>query len=72
MHTFAFSEGLVTRSELSLPFTSFLVQMAHAKPTCLGNDSVSIEALTYSIEHGVLGVIRNSSIAVSVLKKEMR
>jgi len=31
-----------------------------------------IEALTYSIEHGVLGVIRNSSIAVSVLKKEMR
>jgi hypothetical protein len=46
--------------------------MTQATLTCLGNDSVSIEELTDSIEHGTLGVTRNSSIAVSVLKKEMR
>ncbi len=72
MHTFAFSEKPVSGSEILRPFASLLVLMARAKPTRLGNDSVSIETLNYSIEHGVLGVTCNSSIAVSVVKKEMR
>lgn len=62
----------MTKSEFPLPFTSLPFQMTQATLTCLGNDSVSIEELTDSIEHGTLGVTRNSSIAVSVLKKEMR
>lgn len=72
MHTFAYSGGSATKSELPLAVTCLPIQMTQATLTYLGNDSVSIEALTYSIEHGVLGVTRNSSIAVSVLKKEMR
>lgn len=72
MHTFAFSGGTVAKSECSLPITSLTFQMTQATLTYLGIDSVSIEELTCSIEHGTLGATRNSSIAVSVLKKEMR
>jgi transaldolase len=45
--------------------------MTQTTPTCLWNDSASIEELTYSIENGAVGATCNPSIAVSVLKKEM-
>jgi transaldolase len=45
--------------------------MTQTTPTCLWNDSASIEELTYSIEHGGVGATCNPSIAVTVLKKEM-
>lgn len=52
-------------------FKSPLFQMTQTTPTCLWNDSSSIEELTYSIEHGAVGATCNPSIAVTVLKKEM-
>jgi transaldolase len=55
----------------SLQYKSPLHKMAHTTPTCLWNDSASIEELTYSIEHGAVGATCNPSIAVSVLKKEL-
>jgi transaldolase len=52
-------------------FKSPLFQMTQTSPTCLWNDSASIEELSYSIEHGAVGATCNPVIAVSVLKKEM-
>jgi len=57
--------------ESALHYKSPLFQMTQTTPTCLWNDSASIEELTYSIEHGAVGATCNPSIAVSVLKKEM-
>jgi transaldolase len=57
--------------ESALQFKSPLFQMTQTTPTCLWNDSASIEELTYSIEHGGVGATCNPSIAVTVLKKEM-
>lgn len=54
-----------------LKFKSPLFQMTQTTPTCLWNDSASIEELTYSIDHGAVGATCNPSIAVTVLKKEM-
>ncbi|MGB9406502.1 MAG: transaldolase family protein [Terracidiphilus sp.] len=71
MHTFAFPGGPMARIESKPPFKSPLFQMTQTTPTCLWNDSASIEELTYSIEHGAVGATCNPSIAVSVLKKEM-
>jgi transaldolase len=45
--------------------------MTQATPTCLWNDSASIQELTYSIEHGAVGATCNPVIVVGVLKKEM-
>jgi transaldolase len=61
----------MARIESKPPFKSPLFQMTQTTPTCLWNDSASIEELTYSIEHGAVGATCNPSIAVSVLKKEM-
>lgn len=55
----------------TLQYKSPLHKMAKTTPTCLWNDSASIEELTYSIEHGAVGATCNPSIAVSVLKKEL-
>ncbi len=55
----------------SLQFKSPLHKMTETTPTCLWNDSASVEELTYSIEHGAVGATCNPSIAVSVLKKEL-
>jgi transaldolase len=52
-------------------FKSPLFQMTQTTPSCLWNDSASIEELTYSIDNGAVGATCNPSIAVSVLKKEM-
>ena len=46
--------------------------MTQTTPTCLWNDSAAIKELTYSIEHGAVGATCNPSIAVTVLKQEMR
>jgi len=45
--------------------------MTQTTPTCLWNDSASIQELTYSIEHGGVGATCNPVIVVEVLKKEM-
>ncbi len=61
----------MARIESKPLFKSPLFEMTQTTPTCLWNDSASIEELTYSIEHGAVGATCNPSIAVSVLKKEM-
>ncbi len=45
--------------------------MTQTTPTCLWNDSASIEELTQSIEDGAVGATCNPVIAASILKKEM-
>ena len=52
-------------------YKSPLYEMTQATPTCLWNDSASIQELTYSIEHGAVGATCNPVIVVGVLKKEM-
>lgn len=47
-----------------------LQQMTQNTPTCLWNDSASLEELTYSIGHGAVGATCNPVIAVTVLKQE--
>lgn len=48
-----------------------LYRMTSETPTCLWNDSASIEELTYSIENGAVGATCNPVIVVGVLKKEI-
>src|SRR5215469_2264733 len=52
-------------------YKSPLYEMTQTTPSCLWNDSASIEELTYSIEHGGVGATCNPVIVLSVLKKEM-
>jgi transaldolase len=52
-------------------FKSPLHEMTQTTPTCLWNDSASIQELTYSIEHGAVGATCNPVIVLGVLKKEM-
>jgi transaldolase len=52
-------------------FKSPLHEMTQSTPTCLWNDSASIQELTYSIEHGAVGATCNPVIVLGVLKKEM-
>lgn len=58
-------------SATQVQYKSPLFQMTKTTPTCLWNDSASIEELTYSIEHGAVGATCNPVIVTSVLKKEM-
>jgi transaldolase len=51
-------------------YKSPLHEMTQTTPTCLWNDSASIQELTYSIEHGAVGATCNPVIVVGVLKKE--
>jgi transaldolase len=56
------------------PTTSYkspLHEMTQSTPTCLWNDSASIQELTYSIAHGAVGATCNPVIVLGVLKKEM-
>jgi transaldolase len=48
-----------------------LHEMTQTTPTCLWNDSASIQELTYSIDHGAVGATCNPVIVLGVLKKEM-
>jgi len=52
-------------------YKSPLHEMTQVTPTCLWNDSASIQELTYSIEHGAVGATCNPVIVCGVLKKEM-
>jgi transaldolase len=52
-------------------YKSPLHKMTKTTPTCLWNDSASIQELTYSIEHGAVGATCNPVIVLGVLKKEM-
>jgi transaldolase len=45
--------------------------MTQTTPTCLWNDSASIQELAYSIEHGAVGATCNPVIVLGVLKKEL-
>lgn len=48
-----------------------LQQMTRTTPTCLWNDSVALNELTYSIEHGAVGATCNPVIVLDALKQEM-
>src|ERR1700756_3378358 len=52
-------------------FKSPLHEMTQSTPTCLWNDSASVQELSYSIEHGAVGATCNPVIVLSVLKKEL-
>ena len=52
-------------------FKSPLHEMTQTTPTCLWNDSASIQELTYSLDHGAVGATCNPVIVLGVLKKEM-
>jgi transaldolase len=52
-------------------FKSPLHEMTQATPTCLWNDSVAQDELTYSLEHGAVGATCNPVIVLDVLKLEM-
>jgi transaldolase len=56
---------------VSAAYKSPLHEMTETTPTCLWNDSASIQELTYSIEHGAVGATCNPVIVLGVLKKEM-
>jgi transaldolase len=53
------------------PYKSPLHQMTQSTPTCLWNDSASVQELSYSIEHGAVGATCNPVIVLGVLKKEI-
>jgi len=52
-------------------YKSPLHEMTQSTPTCLWNDSASVQELEYSIEHGAVGATCNPVIVVGVLKKEI-
>src|SRR5271154_226281 len=52
-------------------YKSPLYQMTQTTPTCLWNDSASVDELKYSIEHGAVGATCNPVIVLGVLKKEL-
>src|ERR1700724_935633 len=51
-------------------YKSPLHKMTQTTPTTLWNDSASLEELTYSLNHGVVGASCNPVIVLGVLKKE--
>jgi transaldolase len=61
----------MTQNINSVAYKSPLHEMTQTTPTCLWNDSASIQELTYSIEHGAVGATCNPVIVVGVLKKEI-
>jgi transaldolase len=52
-------------------YKSPLHKMTQTTPTCLWNDSASVEELTYAIENGAVGATCNPVIVLNVLEKEM-
>jgi transaldolase len=60
----------MTQTSIGKQFKSPLHEMTQTSPTCLWNDSASIQELTYSIEHGAVGATCNPVIVLGVLKKE--
>jgi len=62
----------MTQTSVPTSFKSPLHEMTQTTPTCLWNDSASVDELRYSIEHGAVGATCNPVIAVTVLKNEMK
>jgi len=58
-------------SPTAATYKSPLYQMTQTTPTCLWNDSASVDELKYSIEHGAVGATCNPVIVLGVLKKEL-
>src|SRR6267143_5390013 len=56
---------------IAAAYKSPLHKMTQTTPTCLWNDSASIQELSYSIENGAVGATCNPVIVLGVLKKEM-
>jgi len=56
---------------IAAAYKSPLHKMTQTTPTCLWNDSASIQELTYAIENGAVGATCNPVIVLGVLKKEM-
>jgi transaldolase len=52
-------------------YKSPLHEMTQTTPTCLWNDSATLEDLTYSISHGASGATCNPVIVLDLLKQEM-
>ncbi|MGB6718709.1 MAG: transaldolase family protein [Candidatus Acidiferrales bacterium] len=52
-------------------FKSPLHEMTQTTPTCLWNDSASLQELNYALDHGAVGATCNPVIVSEVLKKEM-
>ena len=61
----------MTQTIAPATYKSPLHEMTQTTPTCLWNDSASIQELTYSIDHGAVGATCNPVIVLGVLKKEM-
>jgi transaldolase len=61
----------MSQAPAPVSYKSPLHKMTQTSPTCLWNDSASLEELTYSIGHGAVGATCNPVIALSVLKAEM-
>ena len=53
-------------------YASPLLKMTRSTPTCLWNDSASVQELVYSIEHGAVGATCNPVIVLGVLKNDIR
>src|ERR1041385_5160686 len=64
------SGGFVTQA-IASTFKSPLHEMTQTTPTCLWNDSASVQELSYSIENGAVGATCNPVIVLGVLKKEI-
>src|SRR5260221_5898408 len=52
-------------------FKSPLHKMTQTTPTCLWNDSASVQELSYSMEHGAVGATCNPVIVLGVLRQEI-
>ena len=58
-------------TQVAVSYKSPLHKMTQTTPTCLWNDSASVEELHYSMEHGAVGATCNPVIVLGVLKKEL-
>jgi transaldolase len=61
----------MTRVTVPTTYKSPLHEMTQSTPTCLWNDSASMQELAYSIEHGAVGATCNPVIVLGILKKEI-
>jgi transaldolase len=61
----------MTGSAVRETHKSPLQEMTQTTPTCLWNDSASIQELKYSMEHGAVGATCNPVIVLGVFKNEM-
>jgi transaldolase len=58
-------------TRVTTDYKSPLYEMTQTTPTCLWNDSASLQELTHSIEYGAVGATCNPVIVLGLLKKEI-